>query len=282
MASSNMRPHRLSSIAIALVLAGTLAPLHAALAESFYYEARTTDQIEGGKERSHNLVKGWVDGASAKVEFQDQKGTMFKPGSYLLTKDGGHTLYLVDPKEKAYAKWDLEAMFASTFAMLESTGPLLHFEISNPTSKKLGEDDGGSVLGFPTRHYEWQSSYDMKMAVIGIKRQYHVDQMQEFWSTEQIGDQGFKVWLRPDRNRTGNSGFDQLIETEMAKAKGFPLKSITKSKMTTGKGKEQNSILTMEVTTLRKEPVAAATFELPAGYEERPFLPGMPPPEKDN
>ena len=78
---------------------------------------------------------------------------MFKPGSYLLTKDGGLTLYLVDPKEKAYAKWDLDAMLATAFAKLERTGPLLHIEIENATSKKLGEDDGGVVAGYATRHY---------------------------------------------------------------------------------------------------------------------------------
>ena len=38
--------------------------------------------------------------------------------------------------------------------------------------------------------------------------------------------------------------------------------------------------MTTEVTTLREESVPASTFELPQGYEERPFLPGMPPPEQ--
>jgi len=294
MASSN--PHsRLSRIALGLGLVYALAPLYAAWPESFYYEARTTDRIEGGKERSHNLVKGWVDGAAAKVEFQDQKGTVFKPGSYLLTQDGGLTLYLVDPKERAYAKWDLDAMLATTFAKRESTGPRLHIEIGNVTSTKLGEGDGVVVVGHTTRHYQWQSGYDMKVSalrdtvalpLVGLKsgatvenRQYHVDLVQEFWSTEQIDADGFKVWLRPDSNRTGHSGFDRLLENRMAKAKGIPLKSVTRSKTTTGKGKEQSSVLTVEVTTLRKEPVAASTFELPAGYEERPFLPGMSPPD---
>jgi hypothetical protein len=45
-------------------------------------------------------------------------------------------------------------------------------------------------------------------------------------------------------------------------------------------GVQQRSVLTMEVTTLRKEPVAASTFELPARYEERPLLPGMQPAEQ--
>jgi hypothetical protein len=250
------------------------------MAEGFYYEASTVDRLENGKERSRSLVRGWIDGEAAKIEFGDQKGTLFKSGSYLVTKDGGRTLFLVDPKEKAFSRWDLEAMLASTFALLESTGPLLNLDFSNASSKKLAEDDGGTMLSYPTRHYQWQSAYDMRMAVLGMKREYHVEAVQDFWSTESLDAEGFRVWLRPDRTRTGNSGLDELLTSELGKVKGFPLKMVTKSTMTTGKGKQQTSTSTMEVTALRPESVPATTFDLPAGYEERPYLPGMPPPQQ--
>jgi uncharacterized protein DUF4412 len=265
-------------IGLALVIA--LAPLSAAAAEGFYYEALTVDRLDTGKERSRIQVRGWIDGGAAKIEFQDTKGTMFKGGSYLLTKDGGRTLYLVDPKEKAYSLWDMEAMFATMAALLESTGPLLDLDFSNASSQKLGEDDGGAVLGYPTRHFTWQNAYDMRMSIMGIKRQYHMDLVQEFWSTTQLDAEGFKVWLRPDRTKTGSKEFDELLSAEMAKVEGFPLKTIIKSRMTTGKGKTQSATSTTEVTTLREESIPASSFELPAGYEERPFLPGMTPPDQ--
>jgi hypothetical protein len=269
-----------TAAALVLAAAAALLPLAAAHAEGYYYEATTVDQLENGKERSRIQVRGWIDGAAAKVEFADQKGTMFKAGSYLLTKDGGRTLFLVDPKEKAYSRWDVEAMLASMFALIESTGPLLDLDFSNATSKKLAEDDGGTVLEYPTRHYQWQSAYDMRLSVLGMKRQYHVESVQDFWSTDQLAAEGFKVWLRPDRTRTGNEGLDEMLSGEMSKVQGFPLKMVTKSTLTTGKGKQQNSTSTMQVTTLRPESVEASVFELPAGFEERPFLPGMPPPEQ--
>jgi len=280
MAMQHIRSSRRALLAVLTLALAVLAPVSAALAEGFYYEATTRDQLEHGKERTHSLVRGWIDGANAKIEFADQKGTMFKPGSYLLTKDAGRTLYLVDPKEKAYSRWDLEAMLASTFALMEGMGPLLNIDFANATSKKLAEDDGGSVLGYPTRHYQWQSAYEMKMTVIGMKRQYNIESVQDFWSTTSLDAEGFKVWLRPDRTRTGDSELDSILTSEIGKVQGFPLKTVTKSTMTTGKGKQQKSVMTTEVTTLREESVAASTFELPQGYEERPFLPGMPPPEQ--
>src|SRR5688572_22900868 len=100
MATRHIRSSRLARLAVLALALTVLAPVSAALAEGFYYEATTKDQLENGKERSHSLVRGWIDGANAKIEFADQKGTMFKPGSYLLSTDAGRTLYLVDPKEK--------------------------------------------------------------------------------------------------------------------------------------------------------------------------------------
>ena len=279
MASRHVRSSRRIQLAVLSMALAVLAPVSAALAEGFYYESTTSDRLENGKERMRNVVRGWIDGEKAKIEFADQKGTMFKPGSYLLTTDAGRTLFLIDPKEKAYSRWDVDAMLASTFALMEGMGPLLDIDFANATSKKLSEEDGGAVLGYPTKRYQWQSTYDMKMTIIGMKRQYHIDSVQDFWSTTSLDAQGFKVWLRPDRTRTGDSELDSILSGEIAKVQGFPLKSVTQSTMTTGKGKEQKSVITMEVTTLRAESVPASTFEMPQGYEERPFLPGMPPPE---
>jgi hypothetical protein len=270
------RPTALLGTTICLALASHSA----AGAEGFYYEATTVDRLDTGKERSHLRVRSWIDGAAAKVEFLEQKGSLFKAGSYLLTKDAGATLYLVDPKEQAYSRWDLEAMLATTGALLDAAGPLLDMQFSNASNQKVGEDDGGSIHGYPTRRYQWHSTYDMTMSVVGIKRQYHVDMLQEFWSTSRIDASGFRVWLRPDRARTGNDEFDELLSAEMTRIEGFPLKTVTTTKMTTGKGKTQTSVSTTQVTTLRQESIPADTFELPAGYEERPFLPGMPPPQQ--
>ena len=269
--------HRRGAAVLSFVLI-LLAPLAAASAESFYYEATTTDRLENGKERSRVLVRGWVDEGKGKVEFTDtQGGTMFKDGGYLLTKDGGATLYLVDPKEKSYMEWDVDQMFATMAALLDSTGPLLNIDFSNPSSQKLGESDGGTLLGHPTKKYQWQSAYDMQMKVLGMKRQYHVEQMMDFWATDRLDDKGFAIWLRPDRVKTGDQELDQILTSDMGRINGFPLKSVITTKMTTGKGKTQTSVSTMEVTTLREESIAGSSFELPADYKRVEFLPGMPP-----
>jgi hypothetical protein len=58
------------------------------------------------------------------------------------------------------------------------------------------------------------------------------------------------------------------------KAKGFPLKTVTVSTTTQKKGQVTTTRSTMEVTQLDTSAnVAAASFEIPAGYQETQLLP---------
>ena len=114
-------------------------------AAGIHYQAVTKAQDASG--RSTNIeVEGWVSGGSAKIVFRESGNPMFHEGAYLLTKDGGKTLYLVDPKEKTYAVWDLDAMVGMAGAMMQGMGPLLKVEVSDPKVEDLGSSDGGTLL----------------------------------------------------------------------------------------------------------------------------------------
>ena len=75
-----------------------------------YYEAVTSNEaagMPGGSQAS--TVHAWVDGDSAKIEFQNAaQGGLFQEGSYLVTTDAGGTLYLVDPEKMTITTLDFE------------------------------------------------------------------------------------------------------------------------------------------------------------------------------
>ncbi len=54
----------------------------------------------------------------------------------------------------------------------------------------------------------------------------------------------------------------------MIPLEGFPLKTITVTTTTDGKGREKVDQSEMNVTVLREETIPAEIFELPAGYRE--------------
>jgi len=254
-----MRRTVITALSTVLVL---LAALPAAA--GIRYTAVTTSQGDGG--RQSTSVQGWVDGGKAKVVFSQSGTPGLKDGSYILTQDGGKTLFLVDPKEKTYAEWDLDAMLQLAGSMMQSIQPLVNLEIDNVKVEPLGEDAGPTLHGLATTHRKYRTEYDMRIRVLGMKRANHVENVNEVWSTEDLNDIGLGIWLR-SAPTTGFEDVDKLVKAEMSQAKGFPLKSVTTSTTTGKKGKQSTSTTTMEVTELdRGASIPASTFEIPADY----------------
>jgi hypothetical protein len=274
---NNMRP-RSKSILVPSILA--LLTLAAAPAFSgIHYKSTThTESSAGSRGTGGNgdiQVEGWVSGDKARVEFKESGSPIAKQGSYLITKDGGKAIYLVDPEEKTYAVWDLKAMMGMVGGVMNGMGPLLHFEFTNPKVEKLLDEDGGMVAGLPTRHQRYRTSYTLTVKVLGMGNTSDVVTEQDIWSTQRLSDVGLGVWLRTEPPRTGNEQLDKLIASGREKAQGFPLKMVTVSTNTQQKkGRQTTTKSTMEVTQLdTAAKVADASFEIPAGYKETQMLP---------
>ncbi len=220
-------------------------------------------------------VEAWVAADKAKIEFKEAAGNpMAKEGAYLITRDGGKTIYMVDPKEKTYAEWDLQAMMSMVGSVMNGMGPLLKMEFSDPKVEKLLEEDGGTVAGQPTTHYRYRTTYNMKVKVLGMGQETAVENIQDVWATNKLQDIALGVWLRSDPPRTGNANLDKLVASEVDKTKGFPLKTVTVSTSTNKKGKPTVTRTTMEVTKLDTgATVAESSFQIPAGYQETQILP---------
>jgi hypothetical protein len=254
-----------SIVGLAILLAAAV-PCSAGI----HYKAVT--KTDDPRQKGNTVeVEGWVSGENAKVVFHQAGGNpMTKKGSYMITKNGGKTLYLVDPGEKTYAELDLNAMLGMVGGIMNGMGPLLKIQFTDPKVQKLAEEDGGAVLGLPTKHYKYKTSYSMTVKVLGMGNATDVVQEQDVWATSSLADAGLGVWLRAEPPRTGNTEFDKLISSEMDRYAGFPLKTVTVSTSTQKKGnKQQVTRQTMEVTELdAKASVPDSSFEIPAGYEQ--------------
>lgn len=265
-----MRLRKLSLLFVFVLCALVAAPSFAGI----HYTATTTMQDAAGKNNVIE-VEAWVAADKAKIEFKEAAGNpMARQGAYLITSDGGKTIYMVDPKEKTYAEWDLQAMMNMVGSVMTGMGPLLKMEFSDPKVEKLLEEDGGTVAGQPTTHYRYRTTYNMKIRVLGMGQETAVENIQDVWATNRLQDIALGVWLRSDPPRTGNANLDKLIASEVDKTKGFPLKTVTVSTSTGKKGKPTVTRTTMEVTKLdTSATVAASSFQIPAGYKETQIIP---------
>lgn len=264
---------RRSFTRVPLLLAALAVLAAAPVQAAIHYQALTTVEAEGQKPQ-RTRVEAWVDGANAKVVFVEAGVPTFQKGQYLLTNDGGQTLFLVDPAEKTYAEWDLQAMLQAFGAIMQSIQPLVNLKIDNVTVTQLGEEPGPMLHGLPTTHASFRSEYDMTIRVLGMSRASHVESVQETWSTTELADVGLGIWLR-NVPTTGFEDLDRLVAAEMKTVQGFPLKTVTVQTTTGQKGKrESTSKTTMEVTSLDRSATApAGAFELPAGYTKAEMPP---------
>jgi hypothetical protein len=257
--------HRSTAIIPALVTALALAA--APTFAGIHY--KSTTHTDGSSKVGDAQVEGWVSGGKARVDFRESGNPMAKKGSYLITKDGGKTVYLVDPEEKTYALWDLKAMMGMVGGVMNGMGPLLKFEFTNPKVEKLLDEDGGTVAGLPTRHVRYRTSYTLTVKVMGMGNTADVVTEQDIWATQKLQDAALGIWLRNEPPKSGNEQLDKLIAAGMEKVQGFPLKTITASTTTGKKGKPTSSRTTMEVTQLdTAATVPESSFEIPAGYKE--------------
>jgi len=221
-------------------------------------------------------VEAWVDGDNAKVLFAKSDNPILGSGTYLLSNDGGETLYLVNPEEKTYSAFDLGSLMAGAATMLKSMGPLMKISFSNQKVEKLAEEAGPSILGYPTTHYRFRTAYDLEIKVMGMGQSSHNDTVTDTWATTELSDAGFGAWLRREP-RTGIADLDEMIGSQVRKdIHGVPLKMVAATTSKDQRGRETKTTTNMEVTAMKEEAVPAGTFAMPKGYERTELTPAMP------
>ena len=265
---------QLAATACAALLAA--AVLAAPARAGVHYRAHTTIDGERGAGQTME-VEAWVDGPNAKVLFADSDNPILSSGTYLLSNDGGNTLYLVNPEEKTYSPFDLGTMMAGAGAMMKGLGPMMKISFSNQKVEKLAEEPGPPILGYPTTHYRFRTVFDSEIRVMGMGQSSHNDSVTDTWTTSELTDAGFAAWLRREPPRTGIDDLDEMIGNEVKKGiQGVPLKVVAVTKVKDQRGRESETTTTMEVTALKEEAVPAATFAMPKGYERTELMPAMP------
>ena len=266
-----MKKLTLSLVSIACLLAAV--PAFAGI----HYKSIAKTEAEGGRARaSSTQAEGWVAADKAKVAFlESTDNPIAQQGTFIITKDGGKTLYLVNPKDKTYAQWSLQGMLGAVGSVMNGMGPLLKIQFTDLKSEKVAEEDGGTILGVPTRHYKFRTTYVASVKVLGMGNTSNVVSEQDVWATTKLSDVGLSVWLRAEPPRTGNSEFDKLIAAQTGHFQGYPLKMVTVTTNTdTKRNRTTTSRTTMEVTQLdTNAAVPGSTFEIPAGYKETQIAP---------
>ena len=233
------------------------------------FVAKTTAEGGRGAQAQDAVVKGWASGDKAKIVFEESNNPMAQKGFYMITKDGGKAVFMVNPEEKTYFKWDVDSLMG----MVGAASKLMNLTISDPKVEKLAEGPGGVIAGMPTTHYRFRTTYTQSMKFMMIKKTAKVDKEEDLWAAPELADLALGIYLRKAPPKTGNEDFDRLMAAEMSKVQGFPLKTKTVMTQTDEKGASETTTTVMEVTEWQTTSVPDSIFEIPADYKETEMIP---------
>lgn len=237
------------------------APVYAGIEITMKSVAEGDGQSKGGAQPANSVIRMTAAGDKARIDFVEGQSPGLSEDGYMLTRDGGKTFLLVSPKEKTYMKWDAEAMMGMAGAM----GNIMKMQVSNTKVEKVLDENGPDILGYPTRHYKFRTSYRMSMSMMGFKNQMDIVNEDETWATTKLDISAVGAWLNK-KVKTQNAEMDKLIAMEQAKMNGVPLKTVSIQSTTDNQGKTTVSRSIMEVTKVRN--VGDVLADIPADYQE--------------
>ncbi|HVN76190.1 MAG TPA: DUF4412 domain-containing protein [Thermoanaerobaculaceae bacterium] len=238
-------------------------------------EFTVVSKTEGGPGASMGdmVMNAQTEGDQARIEFTETHNPMFGSGSYMLVNAKGE-MTIVNPEKRTYSRLDLAAMMEGAEAGLGAAAKMgIKMEVEDPKVEKVLEEPGGDILGYPTTHYRWHTSYTMVVRLPKPipDRRSPSESTEDIWTTTAIS-----MPAHAGKALEGMGGgqvmgeLKKVSDLAMAKMTGFHLKSITVTPARGGRGGSTKT--TMEVTKIHKADIPASTFVIPAGYTETDLM----------
>lgn len=244
----------------------------------FTYDFRvSTSSVQGSQSKEVSLMsgRGQVAGDKARIDLAEAKngGPMFgEKGGYIMVKDGGATMYMVDPGEKQYYSFNMEQMFAGLNSALKMMGGMVKMTMSDVKIDVQDLGAGESIQGYSTRRVRQVQSVTVSVSVLGRKSSTTTVDTTESWiATElkHVGNPFLQMGAAAGSVDFGNPEFKKQYQAAQARIPaGFPLRSVSRAHSTDEKGKTSLTTSTMEVTNFQKGDIAASVFAIPGDYKE--------------
>jgi hypothetical protein len=212
-----------------------------------------------------SATQGFADGVKIRLELQDSKDADNPQGMYAISLDGGHTLYLVNPARKEFARVDTETLRAKATQALKARMKETTLQVESPKVEAVLAEPGGTLDGHPTRHYKLRISYSLHVLKTDTLSSYV--EYQDLWMAsdiEQKGASNLLISFRP----SGDPRIDGAWERELAQIPGFPLRQVTLRTEVNEEGNSRVLRISREITKVRTGPLPGSLFVLPSDYKE--------------
>jgi hypothetical protein len=207
-----------------------------------------------------------IDGARSRVDFIG--GSMYPPGTYVVSTDGARTLRYVDPINHSYTE-------VSTRSLASAIGTA-NLKIDNIQSSVTKLADRPIIAGVPADHYRMTITYEITVTMANMPLTQSIRTVVDRWTTVAFGEVGSAMG---EPMLTGNAKADELIAIETTKIKGFPLREVVTITSTNPRHKAvpgsklqlpatRTRVRETLVTEIREARPTPSSFTIPANYQK--------------
>lgn len=246
---------------VTVALAILALPALAAIQYEFIQKETSDDIVSPVTDFSARVT---IDGLSSRIEFIG--GTMYPPGAYAVSTDGSRRVLFVDPTKQ----WFTEVNASNVATALGAS----NITIENLKSTIATPPDRPTIAGIATDdHTRLTLTYDISVVLRSIPMKLRVKTEIDTWSTWKYGD--VLTNALSSNIRTGNAQIDALLEAEMTKMRGFPLRQLVNTQTIADLPEMRSELKVpttrtitreMEVTTVRETKADPTMFMVPSGY----------------
>lgn len=208
-------------------------------------------------------ARALIDGDKSRVDFLG--GTLYPPGTYVISTDASRRLLFVDPTKQ----WFTEVDTATVATALGAS----NIRISNFKSSFETREDRPIIAGHPTEHTRLSMRYDITVVVKSIPLTQHVQTDVDTWATTDYAAHPTSSFL--SSLRTGNPDIDRLLDAETLKVKGFPLRQTVTTRTVADLPPSRSELKVptaktivreMWVSSIREMQADPSLFLIPASY----------------
>jgi hypothetical protein len=273
---------RAACLTAAVVLPLTFAaatPFADGMTYEFVMKSQSTRT--GNKENVTMRGRGTYAGDEAKLEIleaassaggQDAFGGK---GTYFIVKGGGKEMFLVDPNQKQYMKWDIASMFAGMSKVVNAVGGMVKMQMSDIKIDAQDLGAGETVQGYPTHHVRMMQNYTVSASVFGHTSKTRSETTTDYFFAPSLRianpfvNNSQQMAMMSQMDMFNNPDYKSQMSAAQAKMpkSGVPLRTVTTTVSTDAKGKAETTVTTMEMVNFKASNIPASAFAIPSDYK---------------
>ena len=196
-------------------------------------------------------------------------------GTYFIVKGGGKEMFLVDPSQQQYTKWDIANMFAGMSKMMSAMGGMVKMQMTDVHIDAHDLGAGEMIQGYPTKHVRMTQNYTVNVSVFGRSSKTSNQSTTDYYFAPSLRianpfvSNSQQMAMVSQMDMFNNPDYKSQLMAANAKIpkNGVPLKTVTTVVATDGKGKQETTITTMEMVNIHASNIPSSAFAIPSSYK---------------